>query len=569
MDLLQNYKGDSSSDDETSSIQMEEINSEPRGIIMPLVNIAPHVVVSRPVQQAAVIDPKTKELYYNPKYEELFMPDVGPSNPFKSEHQKAPKNTLTGFVEPAHFSGFHFDRAIRSYDTLGYAENPSADAGGSSSFVGDVESAHLTGGRSLFESAKTGGQKRKRIVNFDASDIDGYTGPWARFENQKIVAKPDPELQKEMDEYIRKKKMKSRIGRKLAIEELHMAEESSKLHISDDKDYLGRSFMEAPKSIGVNLKPDHVPERCYPPTKQAYTYNGHTKPVTAIRWFPKSAHLFISCSMDGKVKLWEVYGNRKLIRTYIGHKVPVKDIYFNNDGTELLSAAYDNYIKLWDTETGQVKSRFTIGAHRAYVVKFNPDDDKQNLFLAGMSNKKIIQWDTRSGEIEQEYDRHLGPVNSITFFDKNRRFVSTSDDKSLRIWEFGIPVDTKIIQHAGLHSIPSMTKAPNEKWVVGQSMDNRIVLFQVMDDKLRFARKKAFRGHNTAGYACSTDFSPDMSFLASGDADGKITMWDWRTHKIVSTWKAHENVCISTLWHPHEKSRMISCGWDNTIKMWF
>lgn len=25
----------------------------------------------------------------------------------------------------------------------------------------------------------------------------------------------------------------------------------------------------------------------------------------------------------------------------------------------------------------------------------------------------------------------------------------------------GIPVDTKIIQHAGLHSIPSMTKAPN------------------------------------------------------------------------------------------------------------
>lgn len=76
MDLLQNYKGDSSSDDETSSIQMEEINSEPRGIIMPLVNIAPHVVVSHPVQQAAVIDPKTKELYYNPKYEELFMPDV-------------------------------------------------------------------------------------------------------------------------------------------------------------------------------------------------------------------------------------------------------------------------------------------------------------------------------------------------------------------------------------------------------------------------------------------------------------------------------------------------------------
>lgn len=43
-------------------------------------------------------------------------------------------------------------------------------------------------------------------------------------------------------------------------------------------------------------------------------------------------------------------------------------------------------------------------------------------------------------------------------------------------------------------------------------MDNRIVLFQLMDDKLRFAKKKAFRGHNVAGYACSVDFSPDMRY---------------------------------------------------------
>ena len=32
--------------------------------------------------------------------------------------------------------------------------------------------------------------------------------------------------------------------------------------------------------------------------------------------------------------------------------------------------------------------------------------------------------------------RHLGSVNSVTFVDENRRFVSTSDDKSLRVWEW-------------------------------------------------------------------------------------------------------------------------------------
>ena len=47
-----------------------------------------------------------------------------------------------------------------------------------------------------------------------------------------------------------------------------------------------------------------------------------------------------------------------------------------------------------------------------------------------------VQWDTESGEVVQEYDRHLGAVNTITFVDENRRFVTTSDDKSLRVWEW-------------------------------------------------------------------------------------------------------------------------------------
>ena len=40
-------------------------------------------------------------------------------------------------------------------------------------------------------------------------------------------------------------------------------------------------------------------------------------------------------------------------------------------------------------------------------------------------------------------------------------------------------------------------------------MDSRVVLFQLVEDKLRFARKKNFKGHNAAGYACTVDFSPD------------------------------------------------------------
>ncbi|TNM94695.1 hypothetical protein fugu_017454 [Takifugu bimaculatus] len=244
----------------------------------------------------------------------------------------------------------------------------------------------------------------------------------------------------------------------------------------------------------------------------------------------------------------------------------VRDICFNNTGSQFLSAAYDRYLKLWDSETGKCISHFT-NRKVPYCVKFNPDEDKQNLFVAGMSDKKIVQWDIRTGEVVQEYDRHLGAVNTITFVDENRRFVSTSDDKSLRVWEWDIPVDFKYIAEPSMHSMPAVTLSPNSKWLACQSMDNQILIFGAQN-RFRLNKKKIFKGHMVAGYACQVDFSPDMSYVVSGDADGKLNIWDWKTTKLYHRIKAHDKVCISALWHPHETSKVITCGWDGQIKLW-
>ena len=613
------YEGSSSSSDEDASAPTTEAINIPSRVVK--LNSAPNIDESMVLdvhRSRKEFNPlgigSSKELSYNPRYEDLYAPVVGPRNPFKREVIPN-KNFLTGHVEMTNLSEYAFEEARKekflqeagercnSTDYQSLRVEPAREPDGKKVELDgkrveldgkrvelDGKRVELDGKRVELDGKKVGPDgsgkrvepdskrvepdskrvepdgsskgrsRRRRVANRDATDVDGYTGPWCSFEDEVKVARPGEDDQAVIDAWMAKKK---KYTLKVDKEEV----EKSHLHIPDPYDYQGRSFLHAPQDLdGVNLRPDHVPAKCFIPKKVIHTYTGHSKSLTAIRWFPRSAHLFLSAGMDGKINLWEVFNQRRNILTFLGHKSAVRDLCFNRFGDNFLSTGYDRSLKLWDTETGQCVKKFS-NRKVAYCVKFNPDDERSHLFLSGMNDKKILCWDSRSGGICQEYDRHLGPINTITFVDNNRRFVSTSDDKSIRVWEWDIPVDIKYIADAALHAVPAVTQAPNGKWLACQMMDNKIQAFACMN-RFKLNPKKIFSGHMVAGYACSPDFSPDMSFLSSGDADGKVYVWDWKTTKLLQTFQAHENVCISTLWHPHETSKLLTAGWDNLIKLW-
>ncbi|XP_049869832.1 pre-mRNA-processing factor 17 [Pectinophora gossypiella] len=511
-----------------------------------------------------VLIPNNQELTHNPKYEELFAPTYGPENPFQTQQMKASRNMLSGYVEKAHISDFQFENQRRTFTSYGYAMDPSVNTeeGTSDTIVVSAMIAPLeeAEGKTVFENIKKRPlDKKKRNKNDNPEDITGFLGPWGGYEGEKRVMRPEGDVAKELEEIVAKRQKKGKVDDDKPLEE------KSVFHIDQETDYQGRSWLEVPRSE-TQLRSETPPDKCFLPKAHIHTWKGHTKGIAAARWFPKTAHLVLSAGMDCRVKIWEVYGERRCVRTYFGHRQAVRDVNFNNSGKQFLSAAYDRYIKLWDTETGACVSRFT-SRKVPYCTKFHPDEDKQHLFVAGTSDKKIICWDSRSGEVVQEYDRHLGAVNSITFVDDNRRFVTTSDDKSLRVWEWDIPVDMKYIADPSMHSLPSVTLSPNGKWLACQSMDNKVVVFSALN-RFKMNRRKTFTGHMVAGYACSLDYSPDMRYLVSGDADGKCYIWDWKTTKLYKKWKAHDGVCIAALWHPHEPSKVLTAGWDGLLKYW-
>ena len=429
-------------------------------------NTAPNTALQ--VADPSVYHPSagTLTISHNVPYDQLNKPLQGPLNPYAREMNN--KNMLTGnsqnssqgSVEQHNMSELTFYDMQRTYDRLGYTRDPETGE-----WIGDLKKMaqnqgnflnhkHARAGKTILESSKTDKSKRKkRKPAGKADDVDAFAGPWAKFEGESSDEEASPVQEEESKPVVSTKPV-------LPKDYEYTVTESTKFHGREERDYLGRTYMHVPNDVDVDLTIESGNQTCFLPKKLLHTYTGHTKGVNTIRLFPNSGHLILSASQDCKVKLWDVYHDRKCLRTFSGHDNSVKDIVFTNDGTKFLSASFDKWIKLWDTETGQCISRFTT-KKVPFCVTFNPDADKQNIFLTGCQDKKIYQFDINTGKVVQEYDQHLGTVNSITFIDENRRFISTSDDKTIRAWDYDIPVVIKYMADPGMQSMPTGCLSPN------------------------------------------------------------------------------------------------------------
>lgn len=84
--------------------------------------------------------------------------------------------------------------------------------------MGDLQTAYDTDGKTVFESPKPK-KKRKQDKNDKPEDIEGFLGPWGKYENEESVARPNEEQKAELDEILAKRHRRNRLPEEKTVEE--------------------------------------------------------------------------------------------------------------------------------------------------------------------------------------------------------------------------------------------------------------------------------------------------------------------------------------------------------------
>lgn len=377
--------------------------------------------------------------------------------------------------------------------------------------------------------------RQKRLKETNPESLD-FLGPWAKdadsSDNEKYV-EPE-ELSDDQAE---------------PIPADHKERYTNATELFEDYEYM---------EPANELKKDIV--EWFPPTKVKAVLKGHQSGVTSLQFFPQSGHLLLSAGNDGRIYLWDM-SLYKLLRGFYGHNHAVKCVTFNSTGNTFLSCSYDKSVILWDTKTGTILKTLKVEAVPNTVI-FNPNNE--NEILVGLANRHIEHFDLSQASFQQPiqvYDHHLGAINSLTAVDGNSRFMSTSDDRTVRFWRWQINIPDKIIADPTQHSMPCAVVHPKDNFIALQTMDNTILVIQG-SGKFRFNKKKKFEGHKVAGYGIQIDCTLDGKIIMSGDAYGSAFFWSWNLGKLLKRIQVSNSYVSCIKSHPHHSTGVVVAG-DN------
>lgn len=175
--------------------------------------------------------------------------------------------------------------------------------------------------------------------------------------------------------------------------------------------------------------------------KEVGTLKGHGDLVWSVTFSPDSKRL-ASGSWDKTARIWEVASGKELVK--ITGKQRVRSVAFGPEGKTLVTGSEDgNFeapgeVKLWDAASGKELRAFKGLRWGAHAVAVSPDG---KLVAAG-TDDVVKLWDTDSGELRatlRNSNTRVNVVHCVAFSTDGKTLVTgdtnRGDPNTVKVWD--------------------------------------------------------------------------------------------------------------------------------------
>jgi WD40 repeat protein len=235
--------------------------------------------------------------------------------------------------------------------------------------------------------------------------------------------------------------------------------------------------------------------------------------------FAAGGKVLVSAGWDDSIRIWDTATGKELPRLR-GHQGIVHGVALSPDGKVLASAGADQTVRLWEAATGKPLHRLPAPRDAVGPIAFSPDG--RTLALVG---QRIYLWQAASGK---ELHRLGEPRKEIPHL-----AVFSPDGKTL--------------------------------YAAGGEMSGVIRVWDVATGRQR--RRFPDRPAVAHPEVYSLAVSPDGKVLAAGVGGGTLLLWDAATGKLLHRIQKHHN-CIDSLSFSPDGRTLASASDDHTIRLW-
>lgn len=145
----------------------------------------------------------------------------------------------------------------------------------------------------------------------------------------------------------------------------------------------------------------------------------------------KLEELMVTASDDFTMYLWDPIKSTKPITRMTGHQKLVNHVAFSPDGRYIVSASFDNSIKLWDGRDGTFIATFRGHVASVYQVAWSSDC---RLLVSCSKDTTLKVWDVRTKKLSVDLPGHKDEVYTVDWSVDGKRVCSAGKDKMVRIW---------------------------------------------------------------------------------------------------------------------------------------